>query len=263
VNDELSAWAAASDNQLIATAWVDPQLGEAALVEMERVVKELHVPALSVLSAYGRRGQGLRFLDHPDFWPVLQLAAELRVPVFVHASGRFRLADAGEPPLPDMVATYLQGGLSMLLENTLCLVRLALTGVFDRLPELRIVVGQLGGLFPFILGRFDLIYDLVIAAAQTATESEPPLPTRAHGVLRRLRDYVGHIYVDTHSMDQAAILCALEILGYNRVFYGSDFPITPEALGRQAGLEVIRSLPVSAAVQAAILGGSATDLLRL
>jgi predicted TIM-barrel fold metal-dependent hydrolase len=230
---------------------------------MERVVKELHSPAISVLAAYGSRGQPLRFLDHPDFWPVLALAAELRVPLFVHASGRFRLTDAGEPPLSDLAATYLHGGLSMLLENTLCLARLALSGVFDRFPELRIVVGQLGGLFPFILGRFDLIYDLVVAAAQTGTEAEPPTSARAQGVLRRLRDYSEHIYVDIHSMEHAAILCALEVLGCDRVLYGSDFPVTPEALGRQAGLETIRSLPVSPATQAAILGGTAADLLSL
>ena len=60
-----------------------------------------------------------------------------------------------------------------------------------------------------------------------------------------------------------AIMCALEVLGSDRVLFGSDFPITPSILGRERGLDTIYSLPVPSEVKTAILGGSAVKLLQL
>ncbi|GCE49774.1 aminocarboxymuconate-semialdehyde decarboxylase [Thermosporothrix hazakensis] len=264
VNDQIIAWAKGSNGRLIATAWVEPRFGAEAVVEMDRVLNEQGVQAFSMLTAYRGPGQPLRFLDHPLFFPVLEHAAKLNIPVFVHTSGRFNvLADMGEPALQGQAAMYLTGGLSMLVESTLCLLRLTLSDVLDRLPELRLVFGQLGGLFPFVLGRFDLIYELVlVAAAQSGAEGKLNRQDVAT-ICRRLRDYAGNIYVDTHSMDRAALLCALEALGADRLLYGSDFPVTPAHLGRHEALEMIQALPVSEEVKAAILGGNALSLLSL
>jgi predicted TIM-barrel fold metal-dependent hydrolase len=263
VNDQVINWAKNSNGRLLSTAWIEPRFGPDALVEMERVVQHLGVPAISLLTSYRGPGQPLRFLDHPMFLPVLEYAAALKVPVYIHASGRFNAVDAGEPPLAEPGATYLRGGLSMLLESTLCLIRLIVSGVFDRFPDLRVVLGQLGGLFPFVLGRFDVIYELVIA---TATESHADVPVgqkQLSGIVRRLRDYAGQVYVDTHSMDQTAILCALESLGPDRILYGSDFPVTPARIGRQSAIDTIQSLPVDEQVKAALLGQNAMALLGL
>jgi predicted TIM-barrel fold metal-dependent hydrolase len=263
-NDQVIAWAKASQGRLLATAFVEPRFGEQALLEMDRVVRDEGVPALSTLTAFRGPGQPLRFLDHPQFLPVLEHAALLKVPVFIHTSGRFNLlADFEDPGLVEPALTYLRGGLSMLVENTLCLVRLIVSGVFDRFPDLRLVFGQLGGLLPFVLGRFDVIYDLVIAQATSSGIDLPLGRKETASIFRRLRDYVGQVYVDTSSMDRAALLCALEALGPDRIFYGSDYPVTPARVGRQGALEMIRSLPVSAEVKTALLGKNAQALLSI
>ncbi|MBV9689567.1 MAG: amidohydrolase family protein [Ktedonobacteraceae bacterium] len=264
VNDQVITWAKASNGRLLPTAWIEPRFGSDALAEMERVVQHSGVQAISVLTAYRGPGQPLRFLDHPMFLPVLEYAATLKVPVYIHSSGRFNVfADMADCPLPEPAATYLTGGLSMLVESTLCLIRLVVNGVFDRLPDLRLVFGQLGGLFPFVLGRFDVIYELVVAATAKSGTDEPLEEKQVFGICRRLRDYAGQIYVDTHSMDQAAILCALESLGPDRVLYGSDFPVTPARIGRKEALDTLRLLPVSQDVKAAVLGKNAMALLCL
>jgi predicted TIM-barrel fold metal-dependent hydrolase len=260
VNDYMITGAKESNGRLVPTAWIEPRFGHQALEEMERVIRHLDVHAISMLTAYRGPGEPLRFLDHPMFLPVLEYAAALKIPVYVHTSGRFHIADIGEPVLAEPATTLLKGSLSTLLESALCLLRLIVNGVFDRLPDLHMVFGQLGGIFPFVLGHFDLIYESVIAAAE---ESETPDKKEASAIFRRLRDYVGQVYVDTHSMDQAAILCALEALGTERVLYGSDFPVTPARLGRQVALETIQSLPVNEDVKAAILGHNALSLLRI
>lgn len=263
VNDQIVAWAQASQGRLIPTAFIEPRFGPDAVKELERVVHQLKVPAISMLTSYQGPGQPLRFLDHPMFLPVLELAAELKIPVFIHASARFNAFGEGEPALSQLGAAYLKGGLAIPLESMLCLVRLIVSGIFDRLPDLRVVFGQNGGFFPFMLGRFDVIYDVVIAGMQQSGADMPVESKQLPGLFRRLRDYVGHVYVDTHTMDQAAILCALESLGPDRILYGSDFPVTPASVGRQSALEMIQALPVDENVKAGLLGRNAMALLGL
>ncbi len=258
VNDELRAWAADSNGLLVATAWIDPRLPDSALAELERVAQGGAVGA-SMLCAYPDPSRGLRFLDAPEFEPVLRAAAAARVPLFLHASAKYPLFAASSPPVVGLPGHCLTGGLSMLVETTLCLLRLMLTGTFERLPELRVVAGQLGGVLPFVAGRMDLIRTVLSAASG----ADPLTSSTSVGVLRDLRDYSDHLYLDTHSMNAAALECALEFLGPGRIVFGSDFPVTPDQLGRVKGLELIYKLDLSRADRDAILGGNARQLLGL
>jgi predicted TIM-barrel fold metal-dependent hydrolase len=251
VNRELAGWAASSGGRLLATAWVDPRLGDDALAEMERAVGEDGVVGLSTLCSFlplggpaGVEGQ-LQFLDSPQFAPALELAASLGVPLFVHAGGKYDLA-VGDPAPAPRALVFLRGGLSMPVEITLCVLRLLMAGTFERLPGLRVVLGQLGGLFPFLLSRLELVRGLV---------ADP------EGALARLRDHCGQIYVDTHSMDGPAIVAALELLGDRNVVFGSDFPVTPQALGREGPLEMLAKLRLDPRTLERILAGNAEALL--
>lgn len=258
VNGELQAWAAGSDDHLVAAAWIDPRLPDSALAELERVAQGGAAGA-SMLCAYPDRSGDLRFLDAPEFDPVLRAAAAARVPLFVHASAKYPLFAAAGPPVVGLPGHCLTGGLSMLVESTLCLLRLVLTGTFERLPELRVVAGQLGGVLPFVAGRMDLIHTVLSAASG----ADPLMPSGSIGVLRNLRDYSDNLYLDTHSMNAAALECALDFLGPGRIVFGSDFPVTPDQFGRAKGLELIYKLGLSRADRDAILGGNARQLLGL
>jgi predicted TIM-barrel fold metal-dependent hydrolase len=247
VNRELAGWAASSAGRLVPTAWVDPRLGDDALGEMERAVREDGVVGLSTLCSFlPLRGEGQpQFLDSPRFAPALELAASLGVPLFVHAGGKYPLA-VGDPAPPPAALVFLTGGVSMPVEITLCVLRLLMAGTFERLPGLRVVFGQLGGLFPFLLSRLELVRGLV---------ADP------QGALARLREHCGQIYVDTHSMDAPAILAALELLGDRNVIFGSDFPVTPQALGREGPLEMLAKLRLHRRTLEGILAGNAEALL--
>lgn len=254
VNLEMRSWAARSAGRLLATCWIDPRLPDSAIAEIERAATDGGVPAVSAHTAYTDRDTGaLRFLDDPAFEPVLAAAESAGVVVFVHSSARYPLPS--QPTLDGPAGTCLTGALGMLVENTLCLARLVLTGTLDRHPGLRLVLGQLGGVFPFVLGRFDLIHTLLSRDGDDTA--------RAAGALRRLRDYADHVYADTHSMDTAALECALAVLGPDRIVFGSDYPVTPAGLGRGDGLQVLHSVGLGSADLQAVGSHNALDLLQL
>jgi predicted TIM-barrel fold metal-dependent hydrolase len=254
VNDAVREMCAAADGRLLASAWVDPRLVDSALAEIDRLAARPGPAAVSMLTSYPYSATGgLRFLDDPEFEVVLGAAARAGVPVFVHAAAKLPVGDTCTHALEPMAQACVTGGLGMLVETTLCVTRLVLAGVFDRHPDLQLVLGQLGGVLPFALGRFDLLREM-FALRDTRPDAR---------LLPRIRDYADHLYVDTHSMDGHALELALDTFGPDRVVYGSDFPVTPEELGRGRVLASMSGLGLEPAVREAVLGGNARALLGL
>lgn len=255
VNDELRGWAAASGGRLQATRWVDPSVPESATAEIARAAEDGGIPAVSMHTAYQDRGDGrLRFLDDPEFLPVLRAAEAADVTVFVHSSAKFRL-DQGAGMLDPRADACLTGGLGMLIENTACIARLVLSGTFDRVPGLRFVFGQLGGFLPFVLGRFDMLAEMLSPAGEGTAHAAAALP--------RLRDHAEQVYLDTHSMDLSALHCALDSVGPQRIVFGSDFPVTPGHIGRYDALAQLRGAALSAAEFQDVRSRTAARILRL
>jgi predicted TIM-barrel fold metal-dependent hydrolase len=98
-----------------------------------------------------------RYLDDKFFWPILECAEALNVPIYLHPT---------VPPKP--VADALYGGFSQtvsavfaaagwgwLIETAVHLIRMILGGVFDQYPKLQVVVGHLGEGIPFMLPRLN------------------------------------------------------------------------------------------------------------
>jgi uncharacterized protein len=98
-----------------------------------------------------------RYLDDKFFWPILERAEALNVPIYLHPT---------MPPKP--VADVLYGGFSPSvsavfatvgwgwhIETAVHLIRMILGGVFDRYPKLQVLVGHLGEGLPFMLPRLN------------------------------------------------------------------------------------------------------------
>lgn len=63
--------------------------------------------------------------------------------------------------------------------------------------------GQLGGLYPFMQERFDMLYGMYRTGTRRAGK-EVDDPGKPEQFLRRMSDYKRKIYVDTHSMSAEA-----------------------------------------------------------
>lgn len=116
-----------------ATAWIDLRLGAAALEEMERTSD--WALGYSVLTAYDVKGT-LTFLDDKDFVPFWRTASELGKPIFIHFSSLYKISRADSP-----IPGYMN-------DSMLC------AGM-----------GQLGGMYPFMLERFDMLYHMHLIGA--------------------------------------------------------------------------------------------------
>lgn len=79
----------------------------------------------------------------------------------------------------------------------------------------------------------------------------------------RLRSALSNVYVDTHSMSEAGIRCAAEILGEDKILFGSDLPITPEAWGIEGGIAQLNSSSLPDSVKEKIFSKNALELLKL
>jgi predicted TIM-barrel fold metal-dependent hydrolase len=123
---------------------------DAAATELERAVGQLGLVGTMINGTTGGR-----FLADPFFAPILETAARLDVPIYLHP---------GYPPQP-VAETYYGGfdpGVGQMLgsaaygwhyETSLQAVRMVIAGVFDRLPNLKIILGHLGEGIPFHLPR--------------------------------------------------------------------------------------------------------------
>jgi len=148
LNDRALELSRQSNGQFVTTALIDLRLGSPALDEISRCSDE--VKGYSILTAYFLDGR-IRFLDDPMFEPFWAEAELARKPVFVHFSNLYKINNPDAPMPGFMNDTLLYAGMGQLMEDALCVARLVLSGLFDRHPRLKLVMGQLGGMYPFML----------------------------------------------------------------------------------------------------------------
>ena len=155
-----------------------------ALEEMDFAIEELGLRGFMVGSHVGGRS-----IASEEFMPVFEHAARKEVPIYIH------------PLAPPNVSGYdLLSIVSFVfpMQTSVAAVSLALGGVFDMFPRLKVVLAHLGGTLPFCLGRLD--------RATQATPNAPKIPAEAH-------DYMRNFYLDSISYYQPTLEYAVDLWG--------------------------------------------------
>ena len=192
---------------------------EASLAEIDRAV------------ALGARGVQIftnvdgRPLDEPDFWPVFEHAARRRdLAIWMHPARDARFADyRGEAKSKYEIWQVL----GWPYETSVAMARIVFSGMFDRLPELRIVTHHLGAMIPFFEGRVGPLWDQL--GSRTSDEDYTPILAAMKAKGRRPVDYFRLFYNDTAvGGARSAIRCGLDFFGADRVMFATDCPFDPE-----------------------------------
>ena len=215
---------------------------EAAADELERAVKQLGFHGVLVNGATDGR-----FLDDPSFDPILERAAALDLPIYIHPGIPAELVrNAYYDGLPGNFSfTMALSAWGWHAETAIHTLRLVLSGALDRHPRLKIVIGHMGEALPFMLDRID---------ETTANEAKARL---RRSVKQTILDQV---WITTSGFfTMAPFMAALMTFGADRILFSVDYPFASNARARG----FLDALPVSAADREKIAHGNADWLMRL
>ena len=233
INDGIARMVAKRPDRLRGMATLPMQNPDAAVAELERVVKEHGFRSVEL----GCRVRG-ELLAEPKFRPVLRRAQELGVFIFTHPYV------AGALP-PDLDCYYLGNLAGLPLDTALMAAHLMFSGALDELPRLNIILAHGGGYLPYQIGRLAHGY-------KVRKEARANTPSSPADLLRRF-------YFDALTHDAAALKFLVEKAGADRVTIGTDAPFD---MAEENPLAMISSLPgLSDRQREQILGLNALALL--
>ncbi|WP_372983676.1 amidohydrolase family protein [Microbacterium sp.] len=241
INDRLAATVAEHPDRFQAFASLPVRDPTASVDELTRCVQELGFVGTMI---HGQT-HGV-FLDHPSVRPLLAAAARLDVPIYLHpAPPPLAVKETYYSGLPEAAAACLStSGWGWHSECAMHVLRMVVAGVFEELPDLKVIVGHMGEGLPFHLDRIESMLSPVVTG-QSLSVAE---------TLRR------NLYLTTSGYNSdAPLLCALSAFGVDRVMFSVDHPF---ANSRQA-TTYLQSAPVSPADREKIAHGNAEALLRL
>jgi 2,3-dihydroxybenzoate decarboxylase len=180
-----------------------------------------------------------QYLDHPSLHIFWERAEALGAPIYIHPTDPIAPSPALEGVHGLRRATWEWG-----FETGSHALRLVFSGLFDRFPGAKVMLGHLGETLPFLLWRFDSrakLYSVKLAKAPS--------------------EYIKqNIVVTTSGMCSTEPLnCSLAALGKDRVMFGADYPFES---AQEAG-EFLDHTPLAEPVRADVAYGNAAKYLGL
>ena len=144
-----------------------------------------------------------KLLDAPELFPFFQRAAETGQPVWLHPTTPLILEHTGTDGRGDLLFGWP-------MDTSIALYRLAMGGVMERLPNLKLVVHHLGaGMIPYLIERLDNIF---YGGREELSISDPP----SH--------YWKAMYHDTAAVDGNSFELGFKVFGPDHVVFGTDYP---------------------------------------
>ncbi|MEA2764189.1 MAG: 5-carboxyvanillate decarboxylase [Gemmatimonadaceae bacterium] len=201
-NDRMSEMIGRHPTRFAGLACFAPQDPVAAAKEMERSIKILKLNGFLVNSHTGNL-----YLDDQRFWPILEAAEALDAPLYIHPRA----------PSEGMAAPFrdyrMEGAIwGYGAETGTHAVRLMLSGVLDRFPRIRIVLGHMGEALPFWLWRLDYM-------------ASPGSRAALRNKLKPSEYLQRNFALTTSGLDDPlALRFAIEKIGIDRVMWAIDYP---------------------------------------
>jgi uncharacterized protein len=240
-NDKLAAAVQAHPQRFAGFAALAMQEPEKAAAEFERSVRKLGFKGALV---HGTT-KGV-FLDDPRFTPLFETAQALDVPIYLHPTLPPKpVEDAYFSGLPGQLGFFLSiAAWGWHVETGLHCLRLIGSGLFDRFPKLKIIIGHMGEDLPFSIAR-----------------AESVLSRETKHLKRKIGEYFQeNFYITTSGyFTVPPFLCTLQVVGADHILFSVDYPYSPNTAGRN----FLNALPVSTEDLGKISHGNAERLLKL
>ena len=176
-----------------------------ALPELERCVRELGFIGLLIDTDPGEGDNSTPTLDDEYWYPLWEKMVELEVPGLIHSTG----CKHGRE-------TYSQHFIS---EESLAVLSLIHSRVFEDFPKLKIIVAHGGGSIPYQVGRWRADYVLLHAV----------------GTVEEFNERLTRLYYDTVLHSKKSIELLLHVVGSGNVLFGTENPGSGSTLNPETG----------------------------
>lgn len=227
-----------------ALAVVPPLEGQESVDELKRCVEDLGMTGVQMCAHYGDK-----YLDHPDFRPFLKEVNRLKLPVYVHHT-----------PVPveyDSIYEYnnLRRSYGRCADQIIAISREIYSGIFNELPDLKMVHSMLGGAF---FAYKDSMFRKKPGGGQDTVKR---FDVDTDRMCQQLND---NIYFElSHAQPWGNVLleAAVKILGADHIIYGSSYPVRKEWMTE--GADFVQKLDITETEKQMILHGNAEQIYKL
>ncbi|KAL7894164.1 amidohydrolase 2 [Trichoderma sp. SZMC 28014] len=220
--------------------------GKAAAAELERCIKELGMVG-ALIDSHLDDG---RYYDDEIALDVFAKAQELNVPIYIHPT----------TPLEDVQAALYDGnydpevgavlgiaGWGWHCDTALSMLRMYGAGIFWKYPNLKVVIGHMGEMLPYMLDRIDEKVGQIWQKAELSFEEV----------------WAKNIWVTTSGMfTMPPMACLLKSTSIDRIMYSVDYPYSTTKQGEAFMRELQESGLVTEEEYAKIAFKNAKRLLK-
>ena len=206
---------------------------EAALRELHRVIDDLKMQGVILLSNI--RG---RALTDPAYRPFFEEANRMRLCIFLHP-----MLPVQSEPFREYVLGPLVG---FPFDTTLAVARMCFDGMLRDLPDIRWIIGHLGGAIPYLMERLDNGFR-DFAECRAKIDELPSV-------------YLKRLHYDTVTFSPHALRLARDLLGADHMLMGSDYPHLLGSIDR--AVSSIRAMDIADSEKDQIFSGTALSILN-
>jgi 5-carboxyvanillate decarboxylase len=180
-----------------------PQDPAGAVKEIERAIRTLKLNGLVVNSHTNNE-----YYDDQKYWGIFEAAEALDAAIYIHPRAP---SDQMAEPFRAYNMNSAMWGYG--IETSTHALRLIMSGLFDRFPKLKIVLGHMGEGIPFWLWRIDYMSAASIRLGRAKIKRKPGEYFREN------------FYITTSGVeDPLALRYSIDKLGIDRVMWAIDYP---------------------------------------
>jgi len=233
INDSYSELIARHPKRFKGFASIPMDAPDEALKELHRAIDTLKLNGVILLSNIAGKP-----LTSPEYRPFFEEANRMKLCIFLH------------PMLPansDAFREYVLGPIiGFPFDTSLAVARMCYDGMFEALPDIRWIIGHLGGAIPYLMERMDNGFR-DFADCRVKIDQLPSV-------------YLKRLYYDTVSFSQHTLKMVRNMVGADHMLMGSDYPHLLGSIDR--AVSSIEELDVSGEEKQQIFSGTALSILN-
>jgi len=233
MNDSYAELTATHPKRFKGFASIPMDAPDAALAELHRAIDELKLNGVILLSNIAGKP-----LTSPEYRPFFAEANHLKLCIFLH------------PMLPansDAFREYVLGPIiGFPFDTSLAVARMCYDGMLAEFPDIRWIIGHLGGAVPYLMERMDNGFR-DFPECRAKIDQLPSL-------------YLKRLYYDTVSFSPHALMMVRNMVGADHMVMGSDYPHLLGSIDR--AVSSIEGLAIRDEERERIFSGTALRILN-